>query len=68
MKKMISKIKNLNWKVKMFICIVSSIIFILGYNLMLNYSDYKEDNYDYSQIYSTNGIVTNAYWKDDYFY
>lgn len=36
---------------------------VICMKLLFNNWKYKEENYDYSQIYSINGVVTNAYFK-----
>lgn len=60
---MIRKIRSLNLKLKIFVGIIFTIIFTFGYNQVEDYFYNKEANYDYSQIYSVNGIVTDTYFE-----
>lgn len=59
-----NKLKNSNWKLKLFICVVITIIGLICMKLTLNDWKYKEESYDYSLIYSVNGVITNAYFRD----
>ncbi len=64
--KYINKLRNLNWKLKLLICITVTIIGFGLTRLLLNNIEYKVKNYDYKKIYSVNGVVTKAYFKKSY--
>lgn len=59
----ITKIKSLNWKLRLFICIFITIICLMICNHLSFKFEKHELNYDYSQIYSINGVVTDIYTK-----
>jgi len=61
--KKLQEIKALNWKMKLAICILVTIInsIIIKYTLLI-YEEYVE-NYKYAQIYSLNAVVTDSYTK-----
>lgn len=66
MKYKIDKLRKLDWKLRILICIAASIMGIVFTQLLFNNIEYKVKNYDYKKIHSVNGVVTKAYFKNDY--
>ena len=62
----ITKLKNLNWKLRFLICIVFTIPCVICTKMLLDDMENKVENYDYSQIEEIDGIVTNAYIEESY--
>ena len=60
----INKIKNLNFKLKLFICIIATIMCFICIKLLLNDWNNKIENYDYSKVYSVDGVIIDAYIKN----
>lgn len=58
----INKIKELKTGYKLLICIVVTIISIVCIQLILNNWNNKIENFDYSKVYSVNGIITKIGW------
>ncbi len=61
----INKIKELKIVYKLLICIVVTIISIVCMQILLNNWDNKIENFDYSKVYSVNGVITEIGWNYD---
>lgn len=66
MKYKVDKLRKLDWKLKIFICAAVSIIGFICTQMLFNNIESKVKNYDYKKIYSVSGVVTKAYFKNDY--
>lgn len=62
----INKIKELKTGYKLLICIVITIISMVCIQPILNNWDSKVESFDYSKIYSINGMITEVGWEHDY--
>lgn len=61
----INKIKELKLGYKLIICIAITIIGLISSNLFINNIKSKEESFDYSKVYSINGIITKSWYEYD---
>lgn len=58
----INKIKELSTVYKVLICIVITIIGLICVKLLISNWENKKESFDYSKVYSVNGVITKIGW------